>query len=64
MNDLYTNSEFCLPSLKSVWDLVYHKQRRDVRETLRNLSGGLEDWELEKTDFSRKIKTLEKKCLK
>ena len=51
------NSGFCLSSLKSTWDLIYPEQNRDVREILRYLTGCLEDWKLEKTDFSRKIKT-------
>ena len=35
----YTNLGFCLPSLKSAWDLVYPGQNRDVREILRDLIG-------------------------
>ena len=53
----YTNQGFRLPSLKSAWNLVYIGQNRDSRENVRNLIGRLEDWGLEKTDFSRKIKT-------
>ena len=45
-------SGFRLPSWKSACDLVYPGQNRDVREILRNLIGCLEDWKLEKTDFS------------
>ena len=56
----YTNPEFCQPSSKSTWDLVYPGQNRDVREISRNnMIGCLEDWELEKTAKSRKIKTPE-----
>ena len=44
---------------KSAWDLVYREQNRDVREISRNLIGSLEDWGLENTDFSSKIKTLD-----
>ena len=36
------------------WDLVYPGQNHDASEILRNVIGCLEDWELEKTDFSRK----------
>ena len=39
-------------------DLVYPGQNRDVREILRNLIGCLEDWKLEKIDFSREIKSI------
>ena len=46
-----------LPSLKIAWDLVYPGQNNDFREILRNLIGGLEDWELDKTEKSREIKT-------
>ena len=55
----YTNPGFCQPSSKSAWDLVYpgQKKNHDVGETLRNSIGCLVDWELEKTDFSLKIKT-------
>ena len=42
---------FCLPLLKSAWDLVYPRPNRDVRDISRNLIGCLEDWELEKTIF-------------
>ena len=37
--------------------LVYPGQSRDVREILRHRIGCLEDWALEKTAISRKIKT-------
>ena len=45
------NPGFCLPSLKSAWDLVYPRQNikiLDVKEILRNLIGCLEDWETRK----------------
>ena len=45
---------FCLPSW--AWDLVYPWQNPDIREILRNLIDCSEDWELEKTAKSRKIK--------
>ena len=51
-NKLYTNPGFRLPSLKNGSDLVYPEQNRDVKEILKNLIGCLEDWKLEKTDFS------------
>ena len=44
-------------SLKSAWDLVYPEQNPDVREILRNLIGCFEDWELEQTGKTGKIKT-------
>ena len=44
-----TDPGFRLPSLKSVWDLVYPVQNPDVKEILRNLIGCLGDWGLEKT---------------
>ena len=49
----YSNPEFCLPSLKIAWDLVYLDK---IKEILRNLIGCLEDWELGNTAKSRKIK--------
>ena len=53
----YTNPGFSLPSLKGAWDLVYPGRNCDVREILGNLIGCLEDYELKKTDKSRKMKT-------
>ena len=44
------NLRFCLPSLKSAWDLVYTGPNHDVREISRNLIGCLEYRELDKTD--------------
>ena len=41
----HTNPGFCLPSLKSAWDLVY-LGKLNVREILGNLIGCLEDWEI------------------
>ena len=48
-HDQNTNPRFCLPSLKSAWNLIYPGKNRDVREILVNLIGCLEDQELEKT---------------
>ena len=45
---------------KRLWGLVYSEQNCKVRKVLRNAICCLEDWELEKTDFSRKIKTPDK----
>ena len=42
--------------LKRAWDLVYPGQNRDFWEFSKNRIGYLEDWELEKTYFSWKIK--------
>ena len=36
---LYTNLGARLPFLKSVWNLFYPGQNRDIREILRNLIG-------------------------
>ena len=60
LNSVYTKPGFYLFIIfkKNVWDLAYPGQNRDVIEILNNLIGCLEDWELEKTDFLRKIKFL------
>ena len=47
----FTNPGFCLPTLKSTLNLVYHVKKSDGREIFRNLIDCLEDWELEKIDF-------------
>ena len=54
-----TSNPGFLPSLKSARDLVFPWNNRNVREILRNLIGSLENWELDKTDFPWKIKTLD-----
>ena len=47
-------SGFRLPSLKGAWNLVYSDPNLDVLRILRNLIGCSGDWELKKTDKSRK----------
>ena len=42
---------------KSAWDSIYLEQNLDVRENLRNLIGCLENWELEKVDFTENQNT-------